>query len=104
MNKTGFENAKKMAEDGNFAQTRADSISDFQNGNHASAGLFLGLVSAPRRMSHAAAWADVSDSAHLLNIEIPENIRGMKGIQAAQQWEKFLREGFSHSWEENLKN
>ena len=73
-----------------YPQTRASAISAEADGDNVGAGLFWGLVSAPRRSAHHLAVGDVEESSRLLGIPIPENIQKSPGLQAARKWVAFL--------------
>ena len=81
---------KKRIEVFLYPQTRASALSAEADGDIVGAGLFWGLVSAPRRSAHHLALGDVEESAKLLQIAIPENIQKSPGLQAARKWVAFL--------------
>ena len=76
---------------GAYPGTIAEAQAARAAGDAVGAGIFEGLVSAPRRTSHRLAADDVARSASLLGLEIPASIRNMKGLQAAEAWEAYLR-------------
>jgi hypothetical protein len=81
---------KKRIEVFLYPQTRASAILAEADGDKVGAGLFWGLVSAPRRSAHHLAMGDVEESSHLLGIPIPENISKTPGLQTARKWVAFL--------------
>ena len=88
--KEEFEKAKALLKSNAYASTTAEAIADEANGNKISAGLFWGLISAPRRQSHGPAMADIEKSAELLNLKIPDNIQNMRGLQAKYAWAEYI--------------
>ena len=76
---------------GAYPGTVAEAQAARAAGDAVGAGLFEGLISAPRRTSHRLAAEDVSRSAALLGLELPAPIKGMRGLQAAEAWEAYLR-------------
>ena len=80
---------RRIKED-NYPSTKASALSADADGDGIGAGLFWGLVSAPRRSTHHLAMGDVEESSRLLGIPIPENIVKTPGLQAAQKWVAFL--------------
>lgn len=80
---------RQRIKEGKFCSTKAEALS-YRNSDPIGAGLFWGLVSAPRRASHHLAKADVEHSSTLLGIQIPEDIMTAIGLQSALMWRDYL--------------
>ena len=74
-----------------FPHTRAEAIKAETFEDYIGAGLFWGLISAPRRHAHYLAYDDVEYSSYLLKIEIPEKYKNLKGLQLAEVWYNYLK-------------
>jgi len=82
-------------------RTRAEAISAEADGEFLAAGLFWGLVSAPRRSAHYLASDDVEYSIRLIRrarpeFEVPENIIRSPGLQAAEKYAVYLEKVFKN--------
>jgi len=79
--------------------SRAEAISAEEHGKFLEAGLFWGLVSAPRRSAHYLADEDVRYSIRLIQkaiprFEVPDYIMKSWGLQAAGKYSEYLEKVF----------
>jgi len=82
---------KNRIRSGNYPRTRAEALYFEKFGDYIGAGLFYGLVSAPRRHSHQRAKSDVFYSAELLDLPLAADLQILLGLQLAVFWEKLLK-------------
>jgi hypothetical protein len=82
---------RERIKNNDFPQTKAEALkSEFLN-DFIGAGLFWGLVSAPRRHSHSLAKNDVIRSIDLLGLDLPNDIFNLPGLVLAQIWYECLK-------------
>jgi len=82
---------RERIKNSDFPKTRAEALkSEFLN-DSIGAGLFWGLISAPRRHSHSLAKNDVLRSMDLLGIDLPNDIFNLPGLVLAQIWYESLK-------------
>jgi len=75
---------------GNYAKTKAEAEYYEAFEDYVGAGIFWGLISAPRRASHRLAKDDVFYSAELLDLPLAANLQILQGKQLAEFWAKLL--------------
>jgi len=75
---------------GNYAKTKAEAKYYETFEDYIGAGIFWGLVSAPRRKSHFFAKGDVLYSAELLDLPLAADLQALPGLQLAEFWVKLL--------------
>jgi len=88
-----------MKEPMRIPKTRAEAISAEADGKFLEAGLFWGLISAPRRSAHYLASHDIERSIQLIqrakpDFEITERIMKSPGLQAAGLYSEYLEKVF----------
>jgi hypothetical protein len=79
--------------------SKAEAISAEADGDFLAAGLFWGLISAPRRSAHYLASDDIGYSIQLIRkakpgFEVPDYIMKSRGLQAAQKYREYLKKVF----------
>jgi len=79
--------------------SRAEAISAEAGGDFLAAGLFWGLVSAPRRSAHHLAARDVERSVQLIRrarpeFEVPDYIMKSPGLQMSGKYSEYLEKVF----------
>jgi hypothetical protein len=75
---------------GDYAKTKAEAEYFEAFEDYVGAGIFWGLISAPRRASHRLAKDDVFYSAELLDLPLAANLQILPGKQLAEFWAKLL--------------
>jgi len=80
-------------------RTRAEAISAEADGEFLPAGLFWGLISAPRRSAHYLAADDIGYSIQLIrkakpDFDVPDFIMKSRGLQAAGKYSEYLKKVF----------
>jgi hypothetical protein len=75
---------------GDFPRTKAEAEWAESFDDFIGAGIFWGLISAPRRHSHRLAKDDVLYSAELLDLPLAANLQVLPGLQLAEFWAKLL--------------
>jgi hypothetical protein len=83
----------------NIPRTKAEAISAEADGEFLAAGLFWGLISAPRRSAHYLASDDIGYSIQLIRrarpeFEVPDYIMKSRGLQAAEKYSVYLKKVF----------
>ena len=76
---------------GNYAKTKAEAKYFKTFEDYIGAGIFWGLISAPRRASHRLAKSDVLYSAELLDLPLAADLQALPGLQLAEFWAKLLK-------------
>jgi len=93
LSKVPEEKIKKIRERiiaGDYPRTRAQAQTAEAFNDYIGAGLFWGLISAPRRNSHWLARDDVLYSLELLGIDLPDRIMDLQGLELAKVWAGLL--------------
>jgi|GEM_PF-6372471 len=75
---------------GEYPRTRAQAQTAEAFNDYIGAGLFWGLISATRRNSHWQARDDVLYSLELLDIDLPDRIMDLPGLELAEVWAGLL--------------